>query len=332
MPGLVDFRKNELLFYGSKQASNYKTMEFTTNATAIKTFQYTSYGPSIVGEITFKSDCTEYKRCSSNGLWYGEITNIQTYCPQDVSKERNLVFPTKFIKLFKLLGSSESGRKFWFEECRHSNFDEAGIDTNDAEFGEISGGDSKSDLMRYIYRDMVVPFTELEKENKHLREQLKSKDQQLKTIQEELKRNHDKYLSELLKVSTLKFALEAKDEEIEEQLEAKDEEIEKMVEKLEEKEQEIEELNIKYHDYLLEFQEELGEKEQEIEEKEQELKDAKKEVMTRGLLLKSCVDDLKTCLEKAEEIEKKNQELEHLNHRLICECGRKSTSYFSPEM
>ena len=357
-------------------------MEFT--ATAIKTFQYGSQGPSVVGEITFKTDRTEY----NHGLTNSHIANIQTI------KEKNLVFPTRFIKFFKLLSSSESGRKFWFDECKHSNFDEACIDTNyDAEFGDICSGDSKSDLMRYIYRDMVVPFTKLEKENNDLREQIESKDQeieemkkqleskdkqykseklkvyydcvcefqeeleekdkQLNSIQEELeekdhelKIKHHKYLSELLKVSTLKFALEAKDEEfeeqyqelekMEEQLEEKDQQLEEKDQQLEEKDQEIqvlkEQVNIKYHDYLLEVQEEFEEKDQEIEEKEQELKHAQKEASTRGLLLKSCIDDLKTCIEKVEDVEKKNQKLEHLNHRLICECERRSTSYFGPEM
>jgi hypothetical protein len=345
--------KNEMLFTKNRTSTKLKTMEFT--ATSIKTFQYGSQGPSPLGEITFKSDCTEYK----HGLSNGPIINIQTYCHQDASKEKNLVFPTTFIKFFKLLGSSESGRKFWFDEHKRSNFDEAGIDTNyDAEFGDICSGDNKSDLMRYIYRDMVVPFTKLEKENRQLRKQLESKDrqhkseklkvyydcvcefqeeleekdQQLNTRQEELeekdqeiedmkkqldqkdqelKIKHDKYLSELLKVSTLKFALEAKDEELQE----KDQEIQLLKEQL----------NIKYHDYLLEIQEEFEEKDQEIEEKEQELK-------TRGLLLKSCVDDLKICIEKVEYVEKKNQKLEHLNHRLICECERKTSSYFGPEM
>jgi len=384
-----------MLFLQNRISIKLKTMEFT--ATAIKTFQYTSYGPLPVGEISFKSDCTEYK----HGLSNGHVANIQTYCRQDASKEKNLVFPTKFIKFFKLLGTSESGRKFWFDEHKRTNFDEAGIDTNyDAEFGDICSGDSKSDLMRYIYRDMVVPFTKLEKENHDLRnqleqmkkqheskdqqhkseklkvyydcvcefqeeleekdqqlnttqeeleekdqeieemkKQLKEKDQELKTTQQELKTTqqelkttqqelkttqqelkttqqelkikHDKYLSELLKVSTLKFALEAKDEEIEEELEEKNQEIQLLKEQL----------KIKYHDYLIEVQEEFEEKDQEIEKKDQELK-------TRGLLLK-------TCIEKVEDVEKKNQELEHLNHRLIYETSfneRKSSSYFGPEM
>ena len=356
-----------MLFLQNRISIKLKTMEFT--ATAIKTFQYTSYGPLPVGEISFKSDCTEYK----HGLSNGHVANIQTYCRQDASKEKNLVFPTKFIKFFKLLGTSESGRKFWFDEHKRTNFDEAGIDTNyDAEFGDICSGDSKSDLMRYIYRDMVVPFTKLEKENHDLRnqleqmkkqheskdqqhkseklkvyydcvcefqeeleekdqqlnttqeeleekdqeieemkKQLKEKDQELKTTQQELKIKHDKYLSELLKVSTLKFALEAKDEEIEEELEEKNQEIQLLKEQL----------KIKYHDYLIEVQEEFEEKDQEIEKKDQELK-------TRGLLLK-------TCIEKVEDVEKKNQELEHLNHRLIYETSfneRKSSSYFGPEM
>ena len=60
----------------------------------------------------------------------------------------------------------------------------------------------------------------------------------------------------------------------------------------------------------------------------------KEEVKTRGLLLKSCVDDLKTYAEEVEEVKKKNQELEHLNHRLICETSSfvERNSYFSPEM
>ena len=153
-------------------------------------------------ELSFKSDCTEIKHIAID-RWYGQITTIQTYCSQDVSKEQNLIFPTKIIKFFKLLSSSEFGRRFWFDDCSRGTFNEAGIDTNyDADVGDIFSGDSKSDFMRYIYRDMVLPFKKLEKENKHLREQLESKDQEIERKDQEL--------------AQMKKQLESKDQELKE--------------------------------------------------------------------------------------------------------------------
>ena len=187
----------------------------------IKIFQYGSQGPSPLGEISFKSVCTEIK-CISHGRWYGQITNIQTYCSQDTSKEQNLIFPTKFIKFFKLLSSSEFGRRFWFDDCSRGNFVEAGIDTNyDADVGDIFSGDSKSDFMRYIYRDMVVPFTKLEKENNQLREQLIRKDQelaqmkeQLQTKDNELKEKYNELEEMKEQVKELQEILKTKDQEL----------------------------------------------------------------------------------------------------------------------
>ena len=274
-------------------------------------------------ELSFKSDCTEIKRIAID-RFNGQITNIQTYCSQDPSKEQNLIFPTKFIKFFKLLSSSQSGRMFWFDDCSRGTFNEAGIDTNyDDDVGDIFSGDSKSDFMRYIYRDMVVPFTELEKENNHLREQLERKDQEVKEKDRELAqmkeqlKEKDRELNntqeELYTYQELKNSLLTKDEE----LETKDQYFEVMQQELKD------------------TKEELKETQEELKETQEQLKDTKKEVKTRGLLLKSCVDDLKTFTEEIENIEKKNQELEHLNHRLICETSSsflERTSYFNPEM
>jgi hypothetical protein len=288
-------------------------------------------------ELSFKSDCTEIKRIAID-RFNGQITNIQTYCPQDTSKEQNLIFPTKFIKFFKLLSSSEFGRRFLFDDCSRGNFVEAGIDTNyDADVGDICCGDSKVDFMRYIYRDMVVPFIELEKENNQLREQLERKDQELKEkdremahMKEELKekdRELNNTQEELYTYQELKNSLLTKDEE----LETKDQYFEVMQQELKETNQELKDTK----EELKETQEQLKDTKEELKETQEQLKDTKKELRTRGLLLKSCVDDLKTFTEEIENIEKKNQELEHLNHRLICETSSsflERTSYFSPEM
>ena len=289
-------------------------------------------------ELSFKSDCTEIK-CISNGRFYGQITNIQTYCSQDVSKEQNLIFPTKFIKFFKLLSSSEFGRRFWFDDCSRGNFVEAGIDTNyDADVGDIFSGDSKSDFMRYIYRDMVVPFTKLEKENNYLREQLERKDQELKEKDQELAQMKEELKEKDRELAQMKEELERKDkyfevmqQELKNSLLTKDEELEKKDRELNNTQ---EELYTTYQE-LKELQEDFETKDQELKDTEQELKETKKEVRTRGLLLKSCIDDLKTFTEEIENVEKKNQELEHLNHRLICETSSsfiERNSYFSPEM
>jgi len=289
-------------------------------------------------ELSFKSVCTEIK-CISHGRWYGQITNIQTYCSQDVSKEQNLIFPTKFIKFFKLLSSSEFGRRFWFDDCSRGNFVEAGIDTNyDADVGDIFSGDSKSDFMRYIYRDMVVPFTKLEKENNYLREQLERKDQELKEKDQELAQMKEELKEKDRELAQMKEELERKDkyfevmqQELKNSLLTKDEELEKKDRELNNTQ---EELYTTYQE-LKELQEDFETKDQELKDTEQELKETKKEVRTRGLLLKSCIDDLKTFTEEIENVEKKNQELEHLNHRLICETSSsfiERNSYFSPEM
>ncbi len=320
-----------MLFIKNITNTELKTMEFIV----IQTFQYGSQGPSPLGEISFKSDCTENERISKD-RWNGEITNLQTYCPQDVSKEQNLIFPTKFIKFFKLLSSSEFGRRFWFDDCSRGNFNEAGIDTNyDADVGDIFSGNSQSVFMRYIYRDMVVPFTKLEKENKHLREQLESKDQELEEMKEQLQRKDQELKTGLLTASTLKYVievncdkLEEKDQKlkniqgelgnIQEELDTTYQELKELQEILETKDQELENTR-----------QELENTRQELETKDQELENTRQELETRGMLLK-------TLTEEIEKVEKKNQELEHLNHRLICETSSfvKKNSYFnfSPEM
>jgi len=322
-------------------------MEFIP--TSIKRFQFTSYGPLLLGEISLKSDCTEIK-----GLT-GSITNIQTYFPQDSRKDRNLIFPTKFIKFFKLLSSSEFGRRFWFEDCRVSNFVEADIDTSyDTDVGEIhTNGGSESTFMRYIYRDMVLPFKKLEKENNQLRGQLQlqrkdreieRKDQELAQMKKQLESKDQEMekMKEQFKemVLTFMWLKEKKDQEethmkeqlaqMKEQLESKDQEIKislltasTLTSAIVAKDEELEEKD-QYFEFML----------QELKDTQEELKETQEEVKTRGLLLKSCVDDLKTYVEEVEEVEKKNQELEHLNHRLIYETSSfvERNSYFSPEM
>jgi hypothetical protein len=305
----------------------------------IKTFQYHTRQPSFISELTFKSDCTEIKHIAKDRC-YGQITTIQTYFPQDPSKEQKLIFPTRFIKFFKLLSSSDDGQRFWFQGggCNSSAFEYAGIDT------DIYSGDSTKDFMRYIYRDMVVPFTELEKENNHLREQLERKDQELKEKDRELAqmkeqlKEKDRELNntqeELYTYQELKNSLLTKDEE----LETKDQYFEVMQQELKETKQELkdtkEELK-ETQEQLKDTEQELKETQEQLKDTEQELKDTKEEVRTRGILLKSCVDDLKTCAEEIENVEKKNQKLEHLNLRLICETSSSfidRTSYFTSEM
>jgi peptidoglycan hydrolase CwlO-like protein len=292
-------------------------------------------------ELSFKSDCTEIK-CISNGRFYGHITNMQTYCSQDVSKEQNLIFPTKIIKFFKLLSSSEFGRRFWFDGCSRGNFNEAGIDTNyDADVGDIFSGDSKSDFMRYIYRDMVVPFTELEKENNHLRGQLERKDQELAQMKEQL-HTKDQELKEKDR------ELKEKDRELaqmEEQLHTKDQElikttlltastlnedtlhhdrtlfglkyvIEVNCEKLHEKDQKLkniqeelgniqEELDTTYQE-LKELQEDFETKDQELKDIKEELKDTQQELKDTQQELKDTQQELK---DTQQELKDTQQEL-----------------------
>ena len=292
----------------------------------IKTFQYISPGQSSpLGELRFKTDCTEE---SSIYASEDKIIKTQPYYP---NKEKKLIFPTRFIKFFKLLSSSEVGQRFWFEGvgCSRSSFEYAGIDTGyDAEVGNIYVGDSIKSFMRYIYRDMVLPFTKLEKENQQLRNKLERKYQQLKQLQEQLERKDQEikekdetqieqltnlrkiyqelektkaeleekvqqYRQELLTTSTLKFALEAKEEELE---------------------QLREKLEIKYHDYLLEVQEEFEEKDQEIEDLKEKLeeKDQDFEAMQEELELK--YEDYLQLIQ--EELEEKDQELKHAQEEL----------------
>jgi len=318
-------------------------------------------------ELSFKSDCTEIKRIAID-RFNGQITNIQTYCPQDTSKEQNLIFPTKFIKFFKLLSSSEFGRRFLFDDCSRGYFNEAGIDVSyDIDFGDICSGDSKVDFMRYIYRDMVVPFTKLEKENNQLREQLMRKDQELKGTQQELKGTQQELKGTQQELKGTQQELKGTQQELEktkgelnkkvqqhtsEKLKVYYDCVCKFHKEIERKDQELNEIQEQLKDTeqkLNEIQEQLKDTKEELRTRglllkscvddlktyTEEVEDAKEELRTRGILLKSCVDDLKTFTEEIENVEKKNQELEHLNHRLICETSSsfiERNSYFSPEM
>ena len=87
----------------------------------IKTFQYNTRQPSFKSELTFKSDCTEIKHIAKDRC-YGQITTIQTYFPQDPSKEQKLIFPTRFIKFFKLLSSCCMTSKYWSFVSSSSSF------------------------------------------------------------------------------------------------------------------------------------------------------------------------------------------------------------------
>jgi chromosome segregation ATPase len=109
--------------------------------------------------------------------------------------------------------------------------------------------------------------------------------------------------------------LEKENKHLREELERKDQELAQMKKQLKEKDKE-----------LKDTQEELG-------DTQEELKVTQQEVRTRGLLLKSCVNELKTFTEEIENIEKKK----HLNHHLICETETSFSfteeySYFNPEM
>ena len=194
-------------------------------------------GYDATTKITFKSDGTVGQRINPHDcrMLIGDVHNLTT------TKGENMIFPEIFTNLFQVLFAQGANFPFRF------NYQPI-----------LCYNDSKG-FLQYVYETLVVPFTDLEKENQHLRKELELKDQQLKTTQEELKIKHDKYLSELLKVSSLKFACEAKDEE------------------LEEKDQEIEDLKEKLDDYLLEIEEkdqeieDLKEKAQDMEKKNQEL-------------------------------------------------------------
>jgi predicted ribosome quality control (RQC) complex YloA/Tae2 family protein len=278
-------------------------------------------------KITFKKDCTELR---SEKYGHNNVQNMQTYNhTDDPTKEKNLIFPQMFADFFQVL-------------CSHSG----------SMYPDVVSLNNGGDFLRYVFKSMVVPFTKLEKENNHLRGQLESKDQELAQMKEQLE-SKDRELAQM-----------------KEQLERKDQEMEQMKEQLERKDQEHRSEKLKvYYDCVCEFQEEierkdqelnetqqeLNETQQELNETQQELKDTEQElnetqeqlkdteqklnetqqeIKTRGLLLKSCVEDLKTYAEEVEEVENKNQELEHLNHRLICETSSfvERNSYFSPEM
>ena len=331
-------------------------MEFIP--TSIKIIQNAHNPDGSFTEITFNSDCTEQKFVPGRYGGVGRNQNIKT---EDDSQD--MIFPKLFTDLFQVLFTPIGNNMFQNDNHLQNN---------------------GSTFLQYIFKSMVVPFTKLEKENHQLRNKLERKDQQLKQLQEQLKEKDEtqieqltnlrkiyqelektkaeleekvqQYRQELLTTSTLKFALEAKEEElkekdqeleqlrekleikyhdylleVQEEFEEKDQRIEDLKEKLEEKDQDFqamqEELEIKYEDYLQLIQEEL-------EEKDQELKDAQEELKRHGRILKTCIEELKTHIEEVEKVEEKNQVLEHLNHRLICETSSfvERKSYFSPEM
>ena len=230
-------------------------------------------------KITFKKDCTE-SRYYDRGGYNNNFQNMQTYNHPD-PKDENLIFPQMFADFIQVMCSSASGNTMFQNQVHLKHNGHA--------------------FLQYVFKSMVVPFNNLEKENNHLRGQLESKDQELAQMKEQLE-SKDRELNntqeELYTYQELKNSLLTKDEE----LETKDQYFEVM--------------------------------QQELKDTKEELKDTKEEVKTRGLLLKSCVDDLKTYAEEVEEVKKKNQELEHLNHRLICETSSfvERNSYFSPEM
>ena len=283
-------------------------------------------------KITFKKDCTEarFARCGNN-YNNNHVQNFRTYCPEDTSKEQNLIFPQMFTDFFQVMFVATS---HMFQNQVHLKLDGHG-----------------GDFLQYVFKSMVVPFTNLEKENNQLREQLqtnlkdtkeqlKEMDQAFLWLKEELKEKDQEEAQMKEQLSQMKEQLESKDQEMEQmkeqlaqmkkQLESKDQEIKislltasTLTSAIVSKDEELEEKD-QYFEFML----------QELKNTQEQLKDAKEEVKTRGLLLKSCVDDLKTYAEEVEEVEKKNQELEHLNHRLICETSSfvERNSYFSPEM
>ena len=253
----------------------------------IKTFQYNTRQPSFKSELTFKSDCTEIKHIAKDRC-YGQITTIQTYFPQDPSKEQKLIFPTRFIKFFKLVSSSEDGQRFWFQGggCNSSAFEYAGIDT------AIYSGDSTKDFMRYIYRDMVVPFTELEKENNHLREQLERKDQELKEKDRELA-------------------------QMKEQLKEKDRELNNTQEELYTTYQEVKEL-----------QEDFETKDQELKDTQQEVRT--RGILLKSCVddLKTCAEEIEEIEKKNQKLEHLNHRLICETSSSFID----RTSYFTSEM
>jgi septal ring factor EnvC (AmiA/AmiB activator) len=255
-------------------------------------------------KITFKKDCTESRRYDRWGRPNNHVQNMQTYNHPDPTKDENLIFPKMFTDLFQVMFTSGS------------NMFQNYVDLKD----------NGHAFLQYVFKSMVVPFTNLEKENNHLRGQLESKDQELAQMKEQLESKDQELAQMKEQLAQMKKQLESKDQEIKISLltastltsaiVAKDEE-------LEEKDQ--------YFEFMLQ---ELNETQEQLKDTEQELKDTQEEIKTRGLLLKSCVEDLKTYAEEVEEVENKNQELEHLNHRLIYETSsfKERNSYFSPEM
>jgi len=293
-------------------------------------------------KITFKKDCTESRYYDRNVNNCNNLfQNMQTYNHPDPTKDGNLIFPQMFTDFIQVMCSSHSGNTL-FQNRVHLK-------------------DNGLAFLQYVFKKMVIPFKNLEKENKHLREQLESKDQELSQMKEQLQTKDQELKEKDHELEEMKEQLK----ELQEILKTKDQElktslltastlneatlhhdrtlfslkyvIEVNCEKLQEKDQKLKNIQEELGNIQEELDttyQELKELQEDFETKDQELKDAKEEVKTRGLLLKSCVEELKTYVEEVEEVEKKNQELEHLNHRLIYETSSfvERNSYFSPEM
>ena len=274
-------------------------MEFTT-------IKISNWGQHPWGEITFKPDCTEIKE-----LVGGRIINQKTYCPDDTSKEENLIFPTSFVNFFKILSSSSFGHQFWFNNGDGSTF------------------------MRYIYQNLVVPFTKLEETTQQLREEVARKDAEIAELKQQAQ-TKEVIMRQIIETLRMNFAMEIekKDKDCKQQLQEKDELLEKDEELLKKHQKQLERNNcrmVNLNQRIVNLTKQTEEREnlcneltKNLEEKDEDFEDLKNEAH-------EYYEETKRQSEAIEYLKITNQEIGRLNYLLILGTSEKKINDFSPE-
>ncbi len=275
-------------------------MEFTT-------IKISNWGEHPWGEITFKPDCTEIKELGGGKI----INQTTTYCPDDTSKEENLIFPTSFVNFFKILSSSSFGHQFWFNNVDGSTF------------------------MRYIYQNLVVPFTKLEDTNQQLREELARKDAEIVELKQQTRNDQTKevIMRQIIETLRINFAMEIekKDKDYKQQLQEKDERLEKDADLLKTREKQLELNNcrmVNLNQRIVNLTKQTEEREnlchRIMYEKDEDFEDLKNEVH-------EYYEETKRQNEAIEDLKITNQEIGRLNYLLILGTSEKKINDFSPE-
>jgi len=274
-------------------------MEFTT-------IKISNWGQHPWGEITFKPDCTEIKELDG-----GRIINQKTYCPDDTSKEENLIFPTSFVNFFKILSSSSFGHQFWFTTGDGSTF------------------------MRYIYQNLVVPFTKLEETNQQLIEVVARKNAEIAELKQQ-SQTKEVIMRQIIETLRINFAMEIekKDKDCKQQLQEKDERLEKHAELLKKQQKQLERNNcrmVNLNQRIVNLTKQTEEREnlcnvltKDLEEKDADFEDLKNEVH-------EYYEETKRQSETIEDLKITNQDMGRLNYLLILGTSEKKINDFSPE-